>query len=81
MKDLGSTSFVLRDCSQDILELSRKSYIEKVLKRFGMQDCKLGDTPIVKRDKFSLGQVCKHSDIAYIVGMLGRYLSNLGIDH
>ena len=26
-------------------------------------------------------QVCTHSDIAYIVGMLGRYLSNLGMDH
>ena len=26
-------------------------------------------------------QVCSHPDIAYIVGMLGRYLSNLGMDH
>ena len=26
-------------------------------------------------------QVCTRSDIAYIVGMLGRYLSNLGMDH
>ncbi|KAI0499188.1 hypothetical protein KFK09_020090 [Dendrobium nobile] len=26
-------------------------------------------------------QVCTRPDIAYIVGMLGRYLSNLGIDH
>ena len=26
-------------------------------------------------------QVCTHSDIAYIVGMLGRYLSNPGMDH
>ena len=26
-------------------------------------------------------QVCTHPDIAYIVGMLGRYLSNPGIDH
>ena len=26
-------------------------------------------------------QVCTRSDIAYIVGMLGRYLSNLGRDH
>ena len=26
-------------------------------------------------------QVCTRSDIAYIVGMLGRYLSNPGKDH
>ena len=26
-------------------------------------------------------QVCTHSNIAYIVGMLCRYLSNLGMDH
>ena len=26
-------------------------------------------------------QVCTHSDIAYIVGMLGRYLSNSRMDH
>ena len=26
-------------------------------------------------------QVCTRLDIAYIVGMLGKYLSNLGMDH
>ena len=26
-------------------------------------------------------QVCMHLDITYIIGMLGRYLSNLGMDH
>jgi hypothetical protein len=26
-------------------------------------------------------QVCPRPDIAYIVGMLGRYLSNSGMDH
>ena len=79
-----------------------------VIKRFDMQDCKPGDTPVAKRDKFSLSQcskndfkvkemqkipfalvvgshmyaqVCTHVDIAYSVGMLGRYLNNLGMDH
>ena len=41
MKDLGDSSFVLgipihRDYSQSILGLSQMSYIDKVLKRFGM---------------------------------------------
>ena len=113
MKDLGDASFVLgiqihRDRSRGILGLSQKSYIEKILKRFGMHDCKPSDTPVAKGDKFSLSQcpknnfeiqemqhipyafaigslmyaqVCTRPDIAYIVGMLGRYLSNPGKDH
>ena len=73
-----------------------------------MQECKFGDTPVAKGDKFSLkqcpkgnleihemqkipyasavgclmyAQVCTRLDIAYIVGVLGRYLSNPGMDH
>ena len=73
-----------------------------------MHDCKPGDTPMAKGDKFSLSQcpknnfeihemqqipyasaigslmyaqVCTRSDIEYIVGMLGRYLSNPGKYH
>lgn len=113
MKDLGEASFVLgiqiqRDRSRGILGLSQKRYIEKILERFGMKNCKPGDTPISKGDKFSLNQcpkndhevkkmqkipyasvvrslmyaqVCTRPDISFIVGMLGRYLSNPGMDH
>ena len=53
MKDLGDASFVLgiqihRDRSRGILGLSKKCYIEKNLKRFGMHDCKPSDTPVAK---------------------------------
>ena len=49
IKDLGDASFVLgiqihRDFSRGTLNLSQKSYIEKILTRFGMHDCKPGDT-------------------------------------
>lgn len=113
MKDLGEASFVLgiqihRDRSRGILGLSQKSYIDKVLQRFGMQNCRPHDTPVSKGDKFSLSQcplneieskfmedipyasavgslmylqVCTRPDIAFIVGMLGRYLSNPGQKH
>ena len=113
MKDLGDASFVLgiqihQDRSRGTLGFLQKSYIEKILKRFGMHDCKPGDTPVAKGDKFSLSQcpknnfeiqemqripyasairslmyaqVCTCPDIAYIVGLLGRYLSNHGKDH
>ncbi|KZV42092.1 hypothetical protein F511_11688 [Dorcoceras hygrometricum] len=65
MKDLGDASFVLgiqihRARSRGILGLSQKNYIEKVLKRYGMHDCKPGDTPVAKGDKFSLNQCPKN---------------------
>ena len=66
MKDLGNASYVLgiqiyRDHSKDILGLSQKSYIEKLLQRYNMQDCKPLDTPIAKGDKLSLSQCPKNA--------------------
>ena len=113
MKDLGNASYVLgiqiyQDLSKDILGLSQKGYIEKILQRYGMQDCRPLDNPIAKGDKQSLNQcpknaleiqemqkcsyaqvvgsliyaqVCSRPDIAYIVGVLGRYMSNPGMTH
>ena len=73
-----------------------------------MQNIKPGDTPVAKRDKFSLkqcpqsdiennvmkeffyasvvgsimyAQVCTRVNIVFITDMLGRYLSNSGIEH
>ena len=113
MKDLGEASYVLglkiqRDRNKGILGLSQKAYIERILKRYSMEHCKPGNTPVAKGDKLSLNQcpkteleksemrqipyasvvgslmyaqVCTRPDIAYITGMLGRYLSNPGMDH
>ncbi|RVW14112.1 hypothetical protein CK203_099174 [Vitis vinifera] len=44
--------------------------------RFGISNCAPRDTPVAKVGSLMYAQVCTHSDIAYIVGMLGRYLSN-----
>ena len=71
-----------------------------------MKNCTSGDTPIAKKDKFSLTQcpkneleiqemqkipyasavgslmyACTCPDIAFIVRVLGRYLSNPGMDY
>ncbi|RDX78877.1 hypothetical protein CR513_40780, partial [Mucuna pruriens] len=67
MKDLRKASFVLgiqilRDCSQGILRLSQENYISKVLDKFSIKDSKPGDTPIAKKDKFSLKQ-CPNNDL------------------
>ena len=66
MKDIGNASYVLgiqiyRYRSKDILELSQKGYIEKLLQRYGMHDCKPLDTPIAKGDKLSLSQCPKNA--------------------
>ena len=66
MKNLGNASYVLgiqiyRDHSKDILGLSQKGNIEKILQRYGMQDCKSLDTSIAKGDKLSLSQCPKNA--------------------
>ena len=65
MKIFGNASFVLgiqicRDCSHGILGLSQKTYIDKMLSRFDMKDCALGNTLIAKGDKFNLLQCPKN---------------------
>jgi len=52
IKDLGDASFVIsiqiqRDRTREILGLSQKAYIDKVLDRHGMKNCS-------RRDKLSL---------------------------
>jgi len=64
MKDLGDASFVLgiqihQDRSRGILGLSKRSYIDKILKRFSIHECKSEDTLVSKGDKFSLNQCSK----------------------
>ncbi|GAB2275417.1 hypothetical protein Dimus_039131 [Dionaea muscipula] len=61
MNDLGNTFFVLgiqihRDRSRCIIGLLQKTYINKALTRYGMENCAPGDTPAVKDDKFNLKQ-------------------------
>ena len=67
MKDMGEAYFVIgieifRDRSQRLLDLSQKTYINKVLKRFRMDKCSTSPIPIQKGDKFSLMQ-CPKNDL------------------
>jgi hypothetical protein len=57
MKDLGEARFVLgieihRDRTKGVLGLSQKTYIEKVLKKYGMHKCSASPAPIVKGDRY-----------------------------
>ena len=51
MKDLGEAAYILgikiyRDRSKRLIGLSQDTYIDKVLKRFNMQDSKKGFLPM-----------------------------------
>jgi hypothetical protein len=64
MKNLDETSYVLchkihRDQNNGILGLSQQAYINKILKRYGIEKYKSGNTHVVKGDKFSLYQCPK----------------------
>ena len=61
MKDLGEAAYILgikiyRDRSQRLLDLSQSGYIDKVLKRFIMQDSKRGFLPMSHGIKLSKSQ-------------------------
>ena len=82
MKDMGEASFVLgieiiRDRSRCLLGLSQKTYIEKMLKRYNMQDCSKGEAPVSKGDKLNKSQ-CPSNEIE-MRGMANRpYASIVG---
>ena len=61
MKDLGKAAYILgikiyRDRSQQLLGLSQSGYIDKVLKRFSMQDSKSGFLPMSHGIKLNKSQ-------------------------
>lgn len=67
MKDLGEASYVLgieimRDRRRNLLGLSQRAYIDRVLKKFNMENCSHGEVPIGKGDKFSINQ-CPRNEL------------------
>ena len=76
MKDLGEASFVLgieihRDREKKILGLSQKAYLEKVLKKYSMQNYKSSPAPIVKDDIYGEFQ-CRSNQ--YEIGQMKAVL-------
>jgi hypothetical protein len=61
MKDMGEAAYVLgikiyRARSRRLLALSQSTYLDKVLKRFGMEDSKKGNLPVLKGVSLSVTQ-------------------------
>lgn len=78
IKDLGEVKHMLGIKvvrTADELKLSQKNYIEKLLERFGMTDCKVARTPLPAGLKFSDSVTCD-SQLPYqeLIGCL-MYLS------
>ena len=61
MKDLGEVAYILgirilRNRSKRLIGLSQSTYLDKVLKRFSMQDSKKGELPIQSNTRLSKTQ-------------------------
>ncbi|GJV91560.1 retrotransposon protein, putative, ty1-copia subclass [Tanacetum coccineum] len=62
MKDLGEAAYILgikiyRDRSQRLIGLCQSAYIEKILKRFHMENSKCGSIPIQEKLRLSKSEV------------------------
>ncbi|KAG8497202.1 hypothetical protein CXB51_008577 [Gossypium anomalum] len=102
MKDLGEATYILgvkiyRDRSRRLLGLSQCTYIDKVLKRFNMEQSKRGFLPM--RHGISLSKemcpstyasaigsimyamLCTRPDVSYALSMTSRYQVDPGEGH
>nr|XP_010908833.1 uncharacterized protein LOC105035111 [Elaeis guineensis] len=71
MKDLGAVRKILgmeiqRDWKAELLHLTQKKYIEKILERFNMKDVKSS----------YVYMICTRPDISHAVNVVSRYMSN-----
>ena len=91
-----------------MLQLYQRAYIDRIIKRFDMNNCSFGRVPITKGERldkdqclkndreimsmknvlYSLvvgslmySQVCTQPGIVFVVGMLGRFMSNHSLIH
>ena len=61
MKDLGEAAYILgikiyRDRSKRLIALSQRTYLEKILKRFKMDQSKKGFLPVIRGNTLSVTQ-------------------------
>ena len=113
MKDLGEAAYILdikiyRARSRRLIGLSQSTYLDKVLKKFKMDQAKKGFLPVLQGMKLSQTQcptavedgekmkvipyasavgsimyamLCTRPDVGLAISLVGRYQSNLGVDH
>ncbi|GKA64947.1 retrotransposon protein, putative, ty1-copia subclass [Tanacetum coccineum] len=64
MKDLGEAAYILgikiiRDRSKRLIALSQSAYLEKILKKFWMENSKKGYTPMIEKPDYRKSQGAK----------------------
>ncbi|GJV06387.1 retrotransposon protein, putative, ty1-copia subclass [Tanacetum coccineum] len=64
MKDLGEAAYILgikiiRDRSKQLIALSQSTYLEKILKKFRMENSKKGYTPMMEKPDYRKSQGAK----------------------
>ncbi|GJR12409.1 retrovirus-related pol polyprotein from transposon TNT 1-94 [Tanacetum coccineum] len=85
MKDLGAARKILgmeiiRDRKHGKLFLSQKSYIEKIISRFGMSSAK-SNTYASAVGSLMYVMVCTRPDIAHAMSVVSRYMAHPGKEH
>ena len=79
---MGEAAYILgvkisRNRSKKLLSLSQETYINKVLERFNILDCKSIDTPISKSDELCLEMCPKSQKKKEVMGKVS-YSSTVG---
>ncbi|GJY32682.1 retrotransposon protein, putative, ty1-copia subclass [Tanacetum coccineum] len=78
MKDLGDASYILgikiyRDRSKRLIRLSQDTYLDKILKRFKMENSKKGNLPLhhgIKIRSIMYAMTCTRPDVSFALSML-----------
>ncbi|GKC90042.1 retrotransposon protein, putative, ty1-copia subclass [Tanacetum coccineum] len=93
MKDLGEAAYILgikiiRDRSKWLIALSQSAYLEKILKKFRMENSKKRYTPMMEKPDYrkSQGSImyavrCTRPDVAFAQNLCSRFQQNPGEIH
>ncbi|GJX83085.1 retrotransposon protein, putative, ty1-copia subclass, partial [Tanacetum coccineum] len=93
MKDLGEAAFILgikiyRDRSKRLIGLSQNAYMDKILKRYKMDNSKRGHIPMQERLDLNKSQGsimfavrCTRPDVAFAQNITSRFQQNPGELH
>ncbi|GJY69844.1 putative RNA-directed DNA polymerase [Tanacetum coccineum] len=84
MKDLGEATFILgikiyRDRSKRLIGLGQNAYMDKILKRYKMDNSKRGHIPM--QERLEQNTRCIRLDVAFPQNITSHFQQNLGESH
>nr|GEW89291.1 hypothetical protein [Tanacetum cinerariifolium] len=86
MKDLGKAAFIFRikiyrDRSKRLIRLGQNDYMDKILKRYKMDNSKRGNIPTQERLDLNNDTRCTILDVAFAQNITSRFQQNPGKPH